>query len=105
MTRSATTQAAELFVGVDVAATTFTVHWEGETTSAPPTALTLAQTALGFETLQRRLRATGLAPAQTRVVLEATSTYWIALAVTLHEAGYHVSIVNPAHIHHYAKSL
>lgn len=49
--------------------------------------------------------ATGIAPANTLIVLEATSTYWIALAVTLHQAGYHVSVANPEHVHHYAKSL
>src|SRR5919112_2013242 len=31
--------------------------------------------------------------------------YWVALAVTLHAAGYIVSIVNPAKVHHYAQSL
>ena len=38
-------------------------------------------------------------------MLEATSSYWIALAVTLHAAGYAVSVLNPAKVHNYAKSL
>ena len=37
--------------------------------------------------------------------MEATSSYWVALAVTLHDAGYRVSVVNPKQIHNYAKSL
>jgi transposase len=33
----------------------------------------------------------GTVPAHTRIVIEATSSYWVALAVVLHEAGYQVS--------------
>ena len=36
--------------------------------------------------------------------LEATSTYGDALATALYDAGHAVSILNPAMIHHYAKS-
>jgi len=36
--------------------------------------------------------------------LEATGTYGEALATTLYDAGHHVSLLNPAVIHHYAKS-
>jgi len=38
-------------------------------------------------------------------VIEATGSYWVALAVSLHEAGFAVAVVNPAHIHNYARSL
>jgi transposase len=38
-------------------------------------------------------------------VLEATGSYWISLAVFLHQAGYAVSVVNPAHAHAFARSL
>jgi transposase len=51
------------------------------------------------------LAATGVAPSATLVVLEATGSYWVALAVALHSAGYQVAVVNPAHVHNYAKSL
>jgi transposase len=37
--------------------------------------------------------------------MEATGSYWVALAVYLHAAAYQVVVVNPAHIHNYAKSL
>jgi len=46
--------------------------------------------------------ATGAAPAETLVALEATGNYWVALAVALHEAGYRVSVVNPLRAHHCA---
>ena len=65
--------------------------------------VTLAQDAAGDATFRRRLQATGVAPEATRVVMEATSTYWIALAVALHEAGCQVSVINPAQAHSFAK--
>lgn len=39
------------------------------------------------------------------VCIEATGTMWEAVAEYLHEAGYKVSVVNPARIHAYGKSL
>lgn len=93
----------QLFVGVDIAATTFTAAWTTSTTKPSPP-LTLAQTPAGFAQLQQRLAATTVAADATLVVLEATSTYWMALAVTLHTAGYHVSVINPLQAHHFAKA-
>ena len=93
-----------LYVGVDIAAKTFTASWmtpEGR----PCPALTFQQSPAGFAALQEHLQTTGVAPAATLVVLEATSSYWVALAVALHSVGYVVSVVNPAKVHNYAKSL
>jgi transposase len=42
--------------------------------------------------------------AATLVVLEATGTYWIPLAVALHTAGYAVSVINPAQAHYFAQA-
>ncbi|MDQ5854633.1 MAG: IS110 family transposase [Chloroflexota bacterium] len=67
--------------------------------------LTLEQTPQGFATLQQRLQATGVLPTATLVVLEATVSYWITLATTLHHAGYQVRVINPAQAHHFAKAL
>jgi transposase len=39
------------------------------------------------------------------VVIEATGSYWVALTVSLHDAGFAVAVVNPAHAHNYALSL
>jgi len=96
--------AHKLYVGVDVAAATVTAAWMAltERMSAP---LTVAQTVQGYATLQARLATTGVAPADTLVVLEATGSYWITLATTLVERGYHVSVVNPKRAHHFAKVL
>jgi transposase len=98
--RSATYQ---LYVGIDVAADSFTAAWlpPGGTPRLPFAA---DQAPAGHAALQRRLRATGVAPATTLVVLEATGNYWVALAVALHEAGYRVAVVNPRQAHHFAKA-
>lgn len=39
------------------------------------------------------------------VCIEATGSYWEAVAEYLHKAGHKVSVVNPARIHAYGKSL
>lgn len=94
----------QLFVGVDIAAASFAATW---TVSGPPSdrARSFSQTPDGFAAFQAQLATTGIAPADTLIVLEATGSYWITLAVTLHQAGYAVSIVNPAQVHAFARSL
>jgi transposase len=104
MTVPTTGPSYPLYVGIDIAAATFTASWM-RLDGRPSTATTYSQSPLGFATLQEHLQATDVAPRATLIVLEATSTYWIALAVTLHAAGYAVSVVNPAKVHNYAKSL
>ena len=104
MTTPPAVPAYQLYVGIDIAATTFTAAWL-RPTETPSTATTFHQTPAGFAALQHQLGATGIVPAATLVVLEATSSYWVALAVFLHAAGYAVSIMNPAKVHHYAQSL
>src|SRR5215216_1303940 len=99
----ATSAGYQLYVGIDVAADSFTTSWltPGGTPTPP---FGGEQTPAGHAALQRRLRATGVPPTATLVVLEATGNYWVALAVALHEAGYRVSIVNPRQAHHCAKA-
>ncbi len=93
----------QLFVGVDIAAATFTAAWTASG-QAPSTPRTFDQTPAGFAAFQQQLQATGAAPGATLVVLEATGSYWVALAVTLHTAGLVVSVLNPAQAHYFAKS-
>lgn len=94
----------QLFVGVDIAAATFTATWAADPTNAP-SARTFAQNPDGFTAFQRALAATGVAPAATLVALEATGSYWIALAVALHQAQYAVSVLNPGQVAAFARSL
>jgi transposase len=97
------TVSSQVYVGIDIAATTFTAAWMPPG-GAPTPAVTYPQTAQGYAALQRQLTATGSAPAATLVVLEATGSYWVALAITLHMAGYAVSVINPLQAHHFAKA-
>lgn len=92
-----------LFVGVDIAAASATVSWliaGGE----PSLAQTIPQNPAGIVELQRLLAATGVPPGETLLVLEATGSYWVTLATTLHDAGYAVAIINPSQAYHFAKS-
>lgn len=104
MTATPSQPTFQLFVGVDIAAASFAASW---TRGGQPCerARTFAQTPEGFTALQTALATTGVSPAQTLLVLEATGSYWISLAVSLHQAGYVVSVANPAHAHAFAKSL
>lgn len=98
------TSGYQLFVGVDIAAATATVAWQ--TAGVPgPKPLTIEQSPRGFAALQRRLRATGHAPDNILVVMEATGSYWLALATALAEAGFAVSVINAGQAHHFAKAL
>lgn len=103
MTQPTLCPAYRCFVGVDVAAETATAVWQVE---AMPLhgPVTFAQTSKGILGWIAQLQQTAGALGETLIVLEATSSYWITLATTLHAAGYHVSVVNPAHAHHFAKS-
>jgi transposase len=99
----------QLFVGIDIAATTATAAWrfaDGDAPGGRP--LQFAQTSAGYALLQQRLatiaKAKGLSPQATLVVMEATGNYWMVLAATLHGAGYAVSVVNPAQAHHFAQA-
>ncbi len=93
-----------LFVGVDIAAATVTVAWQapGTPVNRP---VTIEQTPAGFAALQQRLLATGQAPAEILVVMEATGSYWLALARALAEQGFAVSVINALQAHHFAKAL
>ena len=91
------------FVGIDIAAKTFVAAW-AESGQIPRVPMTFDQTDAGFAAFQTWLPAT-IPPAQILIVMEATGSYWIRLAVTLHQAGYAVSVLNPKHVHNFTKSL
>lgn len=97
------TAAYQLYVGVDIAADTFTVAWLSPGGS-PTTPLTREQTPAGIAALRQRLADTQRPPAATLVVMEATGNYGVGLAVARHEAGYVVSVINPLQAHHFAKA-
>ena len=90
-----------LFVGIDVAAKTFAMAWTNGT--APPSrAITIDQTPAGFEELRTRLAKRERERNAVLVVMEATGTYWMRLALELVQHDFAVSIINPAQAHHFA---
>jgi transposase len=93
-----------LFVGIDIAALTAQAAWLSPGTTVTR-AMTIDQTPQGFADLQRKLLSTGCLAQNILVVMEATGPYWITLAATLTQAGFAVSVVNPAQAHHFAKAL
>jgi transposase len=91
----------ELFVGIDIAAETATARWMSAN-KQPSSPMTIPQTPKGRAELKQRLLASGLAAEKVLVVMEATGTYWMQLALDLHQSGFGVSVVNPAQAHHFA---
>lgn len=95
-----TSEHYELYVGIDVSLKTLSVAW-GTSAGAIGQARTFAQTRAGYEALQGVLQETGVAPEAVVVAMEATSTYWMQVAVALWRAGYGVCVINPKQAHHF----
>lgn len=91
------------FVGVDISAQDAQVVVHKATGHSER--LCMAQTDAGFEALLSTLQAGGCTARDTLVVMEATGVYWMRLASYLHEAGWPVSVINPAQAHHFARAL
>lgn len=89
------------FVGMDIAAKSVAVEWQCPTTEVVEQ-MTVDQTLRDFKRLTQRLCQLGL-PEQTLVVMEATSTYWMALALHLYQAGFIVSVINPSQGRYFAR--
>jgi transposase len=90
-------------VGIDVAAATLAVVLLAPG-RAPPPAVTVANAAGGWRDLRAWLRAAGCRPAATRLVMEATGSYWVGAATALTAAGWAVSVVSPAGARAYAQA-
>jgi transposase len=90
-----------LFVGVDIAAQSAMIEWQHPDTEVVEQ-MNIEQTRRDFKRLTQRLRQLAQ-PEQTLMVIEATGTYWMALALFLHQAGFVVSVINPAQGRHFAR--
>ena len=104
MNEAAPSPSYRLFVGVDIASRNFTAAHLVPGTRPTCDPKTFEQTPGGFEGVQQRLLAFGLEPASILIVMEATASYWVSLATTLSQAGFAVSVINPAQAHHFAKA-
>jgi transposase len=94
----------ELFVGIDIAATTAEVSTQRPGAKAGRSCK-IDQTPEGFHRLVHTLQATDNEPSHVLVVMEATGSYWISLATRLVHEGFRVSVINPSQAHHFAKAL
>jgi transposase len=95
--------AYELYVGIDIGARMLSMAY-GKSKQSIGAAETVSQSKVGFGQMVRKLQATGCPSERVRVVMEATSTYWMQAAVALHKAGFTVVVMNPKQAHHYALS-
>ncbi len=95
----------EQYVGVDIGSesSSVAVLYSSQTKGAE--AFNIEPTPHDLQALQHRLLSTGCAAERTRVGMEATGNYWIRLAASLHQAGFAVSVINPAQAHHVAQAL
>lgn len=97
----------KLFVGVDIAAATFEASCYQPGVSRndrPEKALHYRHNQEDYTKFSQLLLTKQTQPAYIVIVLEATSTYWINLALYLYEKGFVVSVVNPLQAHHHALS-
>ena len=95
--------AALTYVGIDVAAKTLAVVVL-PAAGRPSPAQTVPNDAAGWRALTAQLADHGRQPAQTRLVMEATGSYWVGAATALAAAGWTVSVVSPASARDYARA-
>jgi transposase len=96
--------AFESFVGIDIAAKTFTAAFALGEAKPKLEKKPFDQNTEGFNRFLARLSANGMAPDQQLIVTLATGPYWVALAFTLAHSGYRVSVANPAQVHYFARA-
>jgi transposase len=107
----------KLYCGVDIAAQTFTAALLQPTAQQPrpdptkavdfhhnPADYTRFEKWLQTHTSQGQGQGQ-VAPTATLVVMEATGTYWIHLAVRLQKQGYSVAVINPSQSRDFARSM
>jgi transposase len=82
MTTGLATRTYELFVGIDISATTAEISIQRPAAKASRS-FTIDQTPEGFNRLVHKLQAAGQEPSHVLVVMEATGSYWISLATRL----------------------
>ncbi len=92
------------FTGVDIAAKDFTAATLLPGNKPKLENKPFEQTPEGFSRFLTRLTANNVIPKEHLIVMESTGPYWVALALTLEQAGYGVAVVNPAQVHFFAKA-
>lgn len=86
------------WIGIDISKAKYDVHW---TNGKERASETFDNTIVGHKKLQKWLRKRGAADGA--VCMEATGSYGDEVALSLHQAGYKVSVMNPRIIKKYAE--
>ncbi len=95
-----------IVIGIDVSKEKLDCLWIRDLASMKIKSKIQANTPAGHQALlDWSVKQTGGDVSELHFVMEATGVYHEALAYALHEAGAKVSVVNPARIRDYAKSL
>jgi transposase len=91
------------YVGIDISANNAQVEFQPGGLCAQT--LCIDYTPAGLQTLCAALDEAGVERCSTLVVMEATGVYWMKLATQLYQAGFVVSVINPAQAHYFARAL
>ncbi|GMR18731.1 MAG: IS110-like element IS1663 family transposase [Gammaproteobacteria bacterium] len=95
-----------MIIGIDVSKAKLDCLWLKDSARNKVKTRVVPNTPKGFVTLlDWAVKQTQEPVATVHFIMEATGVYHEALAYALHEAGARVSVVNPARIHDYGKSL
>jgi transposase len=95
-----------VIIGIDVSKAKLDCLWLRDSVSLKAKSKVFPNTPAGHQALLAwALKQTGEAVTELHGVMEATGIYHEGLAYALHEAGTRVSVVNPAQLRDYAKSL
>jgi transposase len=97
--RRTTLELPVAILGIDISKQTFHAHLLSITAEAKKS---FSNSVAGFKQLESWLRNRKVD--RIEACMEATGSYWEALALHLHEVGHQVSVVNPARIKAYAQS-
>jgi transposase len=93
-------------IGIDVSKAKLDCLWIRDLSAMKVKSKVQTNTPTGHQALlEWAMKQTGESVNELHFVMEATGIYHEALAYTLYDAGAQVSVVNPAKIRHYAKSL
>ncbi|WP_407543087.1 IS110 family transposase (plasmid) [Deinococcus radiomollis] len=95
-------------VGIDIGKDVLFAHLraaEGSPAFTPCALPSVENTVAGCAHLLQWAASHGNPPSDLLVVMEATGVYWETCALTLHQAGCHVSVINPAQIKLFARSV
>jgi transposase len=90
-----------LLIGIDIAAENAVCYWQ--TADGQETLLSIHQSQTDFQSLAKKLGQV-TKPENCWVLMEATGTYWLRLALFLHELGCAVTVLNPTDFHYFARS-